>query len=257
MSLIAQSELLKACERIAAKEATSFKYTARTKTQWRARTDQTLESPLPIETKPVIPAVETEIESDDDGVTAKTKVSGKTVCDCGHWRSVHCLGNPRWHTPEGKPFFWCITEHCLAGGAVACECEAFRTSHNQIPKIKRHKAHDYTPCADPACGHWKIDHCIKQKPGKAQRIEAHELAYRIVSRPDGTAYGCKHFDPENSACQCDSTSCSATADDKDFCTCERFKTPFAKPKPASQAKARKNKRNVEVQLKLWKTPATV
>ena len=76
------------------------------------------------------------------------------------------------------------------------------------------------------------------------RLKRGELAYKILIKPDGVAYGCKHFSLDDPACQCTSTSCSATENGQDFCGCEKFLNPLLKPKPPKPekpAKPRKKK----------------
>src|SRR5208337_4998472 len=137
-----------------------------------------------------------------------------------------------------------ITSHCSVfaykdGKHAPCTCQHFRVTETDTPKLTRARVGPYDRCANPACGHWKTDHCTKAKPGKAGRLKPGELAYHILSKADGTgSYPCKHFSLTDAACQCDSTSCSATADGVNFCECEKFVNPWLTPKTKATARKR-------------------
>ncbi len=257
MSLIPRSELLAAYERIekaaeAAPAVTGFKYQPRTRAQWYARMDQMPERSVKTKSRvaqewaqraeQAKQSIETTAPAVADAGTPGKKVSGRTVCLCGHKRTGHCTGNPKLHENG-----WCRFEHCECSTwdgkeMRPCACAAFQAFEGAPVKQKHPKADDWTKCQ--SCGHRKADHCTKAKPGKAARLKSGEMAYRILSTPDGTSYGCKHFDPANPACQCDSTSCSHTADGKTFCPCERYVNPLARPR-AKAAKPRKMGQHVE------------
>jgi hypothetical protein len=271
MTLIPAKELREAHERYlqeqAAKSApapAALAYQPRSVQQWERRIHQSYKSnsafrpklePLPstVEDDPAIEDVEQE---DGDDSTGKTpKVGPNTPCiDCGHKRSDHHT-TPEPHFAEGEWNYYCITAHCgifsyKDGLSDPCNCLHFRAHETDVPKFTRPHVGDYDRCANLACGHWKIDHCTKKKPGAVSRLKPGETAYRILSKPDGMAYGCKHFSPTDTACQCNSTSCAATEDGKEFCACEKFispllraraKTPKAPAEPRAARKAGKKK----------------
>jgi len=158
------------------------------------------------------------------------------------------------HTREQHIWDTDATPHC---GVDGCSCSFFHGPHScnkrthpslLCPQYKQTQPEpdaptvdDYDRCANPACQHWKRDHCTKHKPGMVNRLKRGELAYKILIKPDGVAYGCKHFSLDDPACQCTSTSCSATENGQDFCGCEKFLNPLLKPKPEKPAKPRKKK----------------
>ena len=122
-----------------------------------------------------------------------------------------------------------------SGAGVPCPCNAFRATAEAEIKLTKPAVSDHDLCQ--ACGHFKIDHCSKAKPGKVKRLKPGELAYRLLQAPDGTAHPCKHFSLSDPLCQCDSTSCSHSDDGLSFCICEKFISPFAKAMRATETKA--------------------
>lgn len=214
-----------------------FEYTPRTLAQFEARWHQSqFRYVAPSKPAPVVGApddAEPEELDDATGESPKARVSTTTPCvDCSHARKDHHI-TPEPHMHDGEHNYYCITAHCSAfclkdGRHKLCSCHHFRALETDAPKLTRPRVGDYDRCANPACGHWKISHCTKAKPGKALRLKPGELAYRILQKPNGTSYGCKHFSPDDPDCQCDSTSCSHTDDGKEFCGCEKFVSPFAR-----------------------------
>lgn len=248
MSLIASSELLKAYERYEKAEAAKanpapaagFKYIPRSKAQWRARSNQTRELPLPVEAPPVIPAV----EAIENAPAPKTKLSAKSLCTCGHRRNLHCTGDPKLHTPEGSASYWCTTEHCADGSKwngsemQPCDCMAFRVSETDAPKLKHKKADDFTPCANPNCSHPRVHHCKVRRPSKAKKPKMRE--WEGFADQHGVPHLCKHAPADTTRnWRCTSTSCAeVSADEKTFCSCERYVNPLARPR-AKAAKSGK------------------
>lgn len=199
------------------------------------------------EYKPVAPNAEPDPEIEevdgDDGEAPKSKVSSTTPCVCGHPRKDHHT-TPESHGSDNA--FYCITAHCAVfsyrdGISAPCDCGHFRTNETDAPKFTRPCVGPYDLCGNPACGHFKISHCTASKPGKVNRLEPGEMAYRILQKDDGGSYGCRHFDPANPSCQCNSTGCSATVDGKNFCDCEKFVNPWLVRKTRVAAKPRKKR----------------
>ncbi len=231
--------------------APGYVYQPRTQAQWERRIEQTWQSnrtfrpkPVPAPTFEDDPEIQTDGDESDTG-EPRSKVSSATPCiDCGHPRKDHHIA-PEPHTVDGEHAYYCVTSHCAVmryenGQHVDCACQHFRAQETDMPKLTRARVGPYDRCANPACGHWKIDHCTKAKPGKAGRLKPGEMAYRILSKPDGTgSYPCKHFSLTDSVCQCTSASCSATPDGKEFCSCEAFQNPWLVRK--TKATARKKR----------------
>jgi ribosomal protein L32 len=214
----------------------SFVYRERTRAEWERRATQTLRSSFGVPPTP-IPTVEAEESEDNsDGEFPTSKVSSTTPCiDCGHARKDHHT-TPAAHVVDGEYAYYCISAHCDVGvykdGQIApCSCLHFRARETDKPKLTRPRVGDYDLCA--SCGHFKISHCSKKKPGAASRLKPGELAYRILQKPDGGAYPCKHFSLTDPACQCMSTSCSHTSDGVNFCSCEAFQNPWLVKKSRS------------------------
>jgi hypothetical protein len=239
----------------------SFTYKPRTPEQWARRAHQAVDSnfslaPEPLKTKGV-ESYEGHPEPQDgvhDGPSEfpKAKVTAATLCLCGHARSDHHT-RPVSHTVDGEHDYYCIVSHCAVyaytdGISAPCSCMHFQASATDKLKLTRPIVGDYDRCANPECGHWKISHCtVRRKKLNAFQIDRGELGYRVCLKPDGTAYGCKHFSLEDSARQCNSTSCSATEDGKDYCRCEKFVSPLARTRakspgtPKAPRKPRKEK----------------
>jgi hypothetical protein len=261
MNLISDQELRDAATCIAAREAakespgTGFKYTPRTAAQIEARRNQTRDG-VPAVAKPVTVAPKAQ------PVTAQ-KISGRTVCLCGHRRANHCLGRSRLHTPVTGSY-WCQFEHCegqrmIAGVMVACDCPAFRVSENATPKPKQPKADDYTPCANPACGHWRLHHCKIRRPSKAKVPKRRATAYTdngMAVGPkwegfevNGEPLRCKHVPAPDPTLpyRCTSTSC-AEGDETTgiFCSCEKFQNPFARPRATPAKPERHGQRKLRL-----------
>ena len=235
-----------------------FEYRPRPAWRWEQRANQTARSSFGIAHEPLEPIIEEkfgtlavavpddpDIETPDVEVTdatdetPKTKVGATTPCiDCGHRHDLHHL-RPEAHGDDAC--FYCITPHCShvdyrSGVGVPCPCNAFRATAEAEIKLTKPAVSDHDLCL--ACGHFKIDHCSKAKPGKVKRLKCDKLAYRLLQAPDGTAYPCKHFSLSDPLCQCDSTSCSHSDDGLSFCICEKFISPFAKAMRAKVAKPR-------------------
>ncbi len=251
----ARYEQAQATKAVPAPAPATFTYKPRTPMQHNARERQTWRSSFGVPIERVLDDPEIEDGEDGDGESPKSKVGPNTPCiDCGHKRSDHHT-TPEPHFADGEWNYYCITAHCAIfsykdGLSEPCNCLHFRAHETDVPKFTRPHVGDYDRCANLACGHWKIDHCTKKKPGAVSRLKPGETAYRILSKPDGMAYGCKHFSPTDTACQCNSTSCAATEDGKEFCACEKFispllraraKTPKAPAEPRAARKAGKKK----------------
>lgn len=261
MTLIPVEKLREAHERYLQEQAaksvpapSALAYPSRSAQQWERCIRQNYKSnsafrpklePLPSTIED--DAIEAIEQEDGDNSTGKTpKVGPNTLCvDCGHKRSDHHV-TPEAHTVDGEHAYYCLTAHCSAftfkdGEHKPCTCPHFRAHETDAPTLTRPRVGDYDRCANPACGHWKIDHCTKAKPGKAARLKPGESAYKILSKADGLTYPCKHFSLTDSACQCTSTSCAATDDGKEFCACEKFISPLLRTRvkaPKSPAKPR-------------------
>jgi hypothetical protein len=229
--------------------APGFTYKPRTQEQWQKRIDQSWQSNRTFRPKPepVTPIIEDrEIEDgdsdDDSGESPKAKVSSTTPCVCGHPRKDHHTTPESHDTVDGHAFY-CVTAHCAVfsyrdGISAPCDCQYFRVAETDALKFTKPRVGPYDLCA--GCGHFKISHCTKAKPGKVNRLKPGELAYRIL-QADGMSYGCRHFDLANPSCQCDSTGCSATPDGKNFCDCEKFVNPWLRPNKRVAAKPRKKR----------------
>lgn len=228
-----------------------FEYKPRTLAQSEAREHQSQfryaapSKPAPVLVKPD----DAEPESDNAaGESPKSKVSTTTPCvDCSHPRKDHHTA-PESHMMDGEYAYHCIVAHCDVysykdGVHKPCDCQHFRAHETDAPKLTRPRVGDYDRCANPACGHWKIHHCTKKKPGAVSRLKPGELAYKILSKSDDLSYPCKHFSLTNDACQCDSTSCSATPDGKKFCDCEKFISPLLRTRAKAASKTRTKRKN--------------
>jgi hypothetical protein len=238
--LIPEADLLAAAERIRQKQNSTFEYRPRSEAQWNRRAHQWGGSTFGVAVAPpnLDPVAEPDGEEaegeneDEYGKSPNAKVTTATPCvDCGHQRSDHHT-TPEPHWCDGDHAYYCVTSHCDVrsfknGASEPCSCLYFRATATAKAKLTRPRVGDYDLCANPACAHFKISHCTKAKPGKSRRLKPGESAYRILQKPDGTSYGCKHFSPDDPDCQCDSTSCSHTTDGKEFCGCEKFISPFA------------------------------
>jgi hypothetical protein len=252
--LLPEDELLAAKKRIVEREAEksagepapAFEYKPRTPAQLLRRMRQSYRNNQSFAPPKPESIEDPEVESDEnDSDTPKAKVSSTTPClCCGHAKNEHHTA-PQSHVAAGDHPYYCVTSHCASarvqnGVASPCPCAYFRVGENDVPKMTKPRVGPYDLCGN--CGHWKKTHCTKSKPGKASRLKPGELAYRILQKPDGTAYGCKHFCLTDESCQCNSTSCAHALDDLNFCPCERFVSPFAKTKtPAKPRKPRKKK----------------
>jgi hypothetical protein len=230
----------------AAPAPAAFDYKPRTLAQHDARERQTLRSSFGVPVERVLDDPEIEGGGEDTGESPKSKTGPNTLCtDCGHKHSDHHI-TPEPHVADDDHTFYCVTSHCDVysykdGVHKPCDCQHFRALETDAPKLTRPRVGNYDRCANPTCGHWKINHCTKAKPGKVARLKPGESAYKILSKSDGTAYPCKHFSLADPACQCTSTSCAATADGKTFCNCEKFISPLLRTRakaPKSPAKPR-------------------
>jgi hypothetical protein len=264
--IIPEAELQAAHERYIraqvakAAPAPGYTYKSRTQAQWERRIDQNFRSNRSFRPRlePVMPVAvepdpEIEAGDEDDGEFPRSKVGPNTLCLCGHKRSDHHV-TPEPHVADGEHNYYCITSHCSVftfkdGKHKPCTCPHFRANETDAMKFTRPRVGDYDRCANPACGHWKIDHCIKSKPGKVLRLKPGELAYRIVSKPDGTgSYPCKHFSFDDPACQCSSTSCAHTENGESFCTCSKFENPLLVRKTKPTGEKKRNRKAVAASL---------
>jgi len=223
----------------------SYEYRARSDQQWNRRTSQNRFSNYGASREPVPDAATAAVEDpeleNDDQESPTGKVSTTTPCaECGHVRKNHHLV-PEPHTADGEHDYYCITQHCAVyalkdGKSEPCTCLHFRAALTDPVKLTRPRVGPYDRCGN--CGHWKSLHCTKAKPGKVNRLKAGESAYKILIKPDGVAYGCKHFS-DDPKCQCTSTSCSAAVGDgNEHCSCEAFANPWLTPKTKKPAKPR-------------------
>jgi hypothetical protein len=163
-------------------------------------------------------------------------VIGSTICDCGHPRDCH--QQPR---PAHPPLAPSTDMPCESNSG--CQCQQFSVGGK--PYRPRIAISDWTLCR--GCGHPRHQHCTKKKPGLVKRLDPGELPYRILQKP-GMSYGCRHFDPANPGAQCDSTACSASPDDKEFCPCDKFVNPWLTPKTKTAGKKRPPKKPANVSL---------
>jgi hypothetical protein len=213
-----------------APSAPEFAYQQRTPQQWERRIDQDPWSNRTFRPRPSVANFEPLKES-----KSKSKlpaITGSTPCVCGHCRDSH-----EYPLPAHPPLPASLSTRCVVN--TGCECPAFCPTDRK-PTIPRAPVGPYTPCAK--CGHARNQHCTKHKPGKVNRLKLGELAFRILQKADGTSYGCRHYDPANRSCQCNSTGCSAARDGKNFCECEKFVNPSLTPKtrvPRGETRAKK------------------
>lgn len=245
-----------------APSAPEFAYRARPAYLWNRRAHQSREN-FCLEQEPLMPVTEDpEIEDgdvdDSPGEIPKSKVSSTTLCVCNHpKKDHHCTPEP--HVADGDCAYYCVTSHCDVfsyrnGVSAPCDCQYFRVSETDALKFTKPRVGPHDLCA--ACGHFKISHCIKAKPGKVHRLKPGELAYRILQKDDGGSYGCRHFDLENPNCQCDSTGCSATPDGKNFCDCPALKNPWLVRKARVASGKPRNKKPAGASPEVAATPST-
>lgn len=209
-----------------------FKYRPRTFAQWEKRAHQDWKSNNTFRPPRVEPEPEdVGGEEEGDGETLKSKVGPNTPCSaCGHPKDVH--RQPHADHPPLLP-----SNDMPCESSSGCMCPQFAVDGQ--PYRPRIATSEWSLCA--SCGHWRGDHCTKKKPGLVQRLKPREVAFKMMEKADGTSYGCRHFDPANPNCQCDSTGCSATIDGISFCECEKFLNPWLTPKKRTVAKPRKKK----------------
>jgi hypothetical protein len=196
-------------------------------------------------------------EDSNDSETPKAKVSSTTPCVCGHPRKDHHT-TPESHDSDHA--FYCILPHCAVfayrdGVSAPCDCVHFRVNETDAPKFTKPRVGPYDLCGNPACCHFKISHCTKAKPGKVNRLKPGELAYRIMTAP-GMSYGCRHFDPANPSCQCDSTGCSATPDGQNFCECLAFQNPWSVRKTRGASGKTRNRKSLDASPAVAATDST-
>ena len=233
-----------------APSAPEFAYRARPAYLWNRRAHQSREN-FCLEPEPLMPVTENpEIEDgdvdDNPGEIPKSKVSSTTLCVCNHPKKDHHTA-PEPHVADDDHAFYCITAHCAVysrkdGISAPCDCQYFRVAETDPSKFTKPRVGPYDRCGNPACGHWRRDHCTASKPGKVNRLKPGEMAIRSLQKADGTWYGCKHFSLTDPLCQCTSTSCSHTSDGKEFCSCEKFANPWLVRKtrvPSGKPRARK------------------
>ncbi len=187
----------------------AFVYHERSPEVWHRRAHQSREN-FVLEPKPATPRVEPLKES-----KSKSKlpaITGSTRCVCGHCRDSH-----EYPLPAHPPLLASLSTRCVVN--TGCECPAFCPTDRK-PTIPRAPVGLYTPCAK--CGHGRGWHCTKHKPGAVARLKSpSEVAYKILSKLDGTHYPCKHLLPNDPACQCTSSSCSYAVGNE-YCECEKF-----------------------------------
>src|ERR1019366_1195464 len=156
----------------------AFVYQPRSQAQWERRIDQNYRSNHAF--RPRLQTALPEVEADplmenggagDESDTGEphSKVTSTTLCVCGHARKDHHTA-PEPHMSGGEFAFYCITSHCGVysykdGISAPCSCLHFRAQETDTPKLTRARVGDYDLCA--ACGHWKVSHCTKKKPGAA------------------------------------------------------------------------------------------
>jgi hypothetical protein len=192
-----------------------FVYQPRTAEQWQKRIDQNPWSNRTFRPRPSGTNFEPLKESKSK--SRLPAITGSTPCVCGHCRDSH-----EYPLPAHPPLPATLSTRCVVN--TGCECPAFCPTDRK-PTIPRAPVGPYTPCK--SCGHGRNQHCTKHKPGAVARLKSpSDVAYKILRKPDGTSYGCKHFSLTDSACQCNSTGCSATPDGQNFCECEKFVNPW-------------------------------
>ena len=221
----------------------NFVYHERSPEVWHRRAHQSREN-FVLEPKPATPRVEPLKES-----KSKSKlpaITGSTRCVCGHCRDSH-----EYPLPAHPPLLASLSTRCVVN--TGCTCPAFCPTDRK-PTIPRPPVGPYTPCAK--CGHARNQHCTKHKPGAVARLKPGELAFRILQKADGTSYGCRHYDPANRSCQCDSTGCSATPDGQNFCECSVFQNPWSVRKTTGAREKRRNRKPVDASLAVAATDST-
>jgi hypothetical protein len=211
----------------------TFQYQERTPALWLRRIGQrtnsnfiSLPSPSPV---PPVAKVEAEMnqpetEQECDSLPEAKGARAKCAA-CGHRKNEHCNEDPLMHWPASEGsfgFFFCITAHCEV---VDCDCWAFRATANEVPKMKRPSANDFTLCGN--CGHLKGHHCKARKATK--KATADWQGFEVK----GVPYRCQHTLPHGQTYRCESASCAEVVM-KDggatFCDCPRYKNPLLKPK---------------------------
>jgi hypothetical protein len=196
-----------------------FTYKPRTPEQWEKRINQSWQSNRSFRPRRGVANFEPLKESKSK--SRLPAITGSTPCVCGHCRDSH-----EYPLPAHPPLPATLSTRCVVN--TGCECPAFCPTDRK-PTIPRAPVGPYTPCK--SCGHGRNQHCTKHKPGAVARLKSpSDVAYKILRKPDGTSYGCKHFSLTDSACQCNSTGCSATPDGQNFCGCEKFVNSSLTPK---------------------------
>jgi hypothetical protein len=215
--------------------APGYTYKLRSQAQWTARASQTADSTFgepirPLKTK----------------ATKKAIVTGNSLCSaCGHPRDVHRQPRPAHPPLEPSTDMPCESN-------IGCNCQQF--SVDGKPYRPRIAISEWILCQ--SCGHARHQHCTKRKPGLVKRLEPGELPYRILQKPDGGAYPCKHFCLTDNTAQCDSTSCAHTEHGREFCTCAKYVNPWLKPKTKAATEKRPPSKPVAAPLQSVLTLST-
>jgi hypothetical protein len=189
------------------------------------------------------------VETGETPKTVKVRsINKSTKCmDCGHSYSFHCAGHEDHFTeslnrviglnnPASQESIWsnddgwhsCTTTHCTSGvyengHSHWCLCQNFINPYTGKVVAWKPEVTPDTPCAK--CSHPKKHHCRKG-------------AVSIVV--DGVPRICSHYAAHIQAnvcgepC-CDSTACAEVNEQKVFCSCQRFVSPYRKsPKRKSK-----------------------
>ena len=98
---------------------------------------------------------------------AKTKMTGKSVCICGHFRADHHIGSPQQH--DGG--WYCLLEHCAFtrfqnGILTVCQCPGFQLTAGALLKRKMPSADTWDRCL--SCTHIRGNHCTAHRPRKSK-----------------------------------------------------------------------------------------
>jgi hypothetical protein len=144
------------------------------------------------------------------------------------------------------------------------------------------QTHDGSPVAEPTspfggfvetrrqyiccknCGHWRSRHCTKRivrkpktgaKPRRAKFVISdsgavlrEEDKWRGFADESGHAAPCRHT-PEDPSINyaCNSTACAFVVDDENFCSCQKFVSPYIRPS-ALPLKSRSKKAEIQAEL---------
>jgi hypothetical protein len=217
-------------ERAAAAPAQPFVYRPRTDAENYARQRQS-EDRVP----PVV-VVEVRPKPRKPSASASHVTKGTPCAGCHHDHDSHCeSGRLHFDSADADRPWSCIMQHCLGnilvdGRIEPCPCGQFVNPFNGCVTTWKRSVKETTPCARPGCGHPKKHHCRKGAVG---------------IMVDGTPFACRHYmtwlalgvsTVEIEPC-CDNTSCAEVDEQKNFCICSRFVSPYTRRRAARKKKA--------------------